>query len=304
MLLVMRFRLTALGSVLAAALLAAGCGGGGSGPSGAELPVRSLASSAKQTSLVDSYRMELHMEMSMPGIGEAIGMTAEGEVDTKLKRQSMTLDMSEMFEKLAAMFGGAEGLPSADQLKMDMVLDGTVAYMRVPFLTGQLGGKNWFKIDIARMAAKQGVDLSSLLNQSYLDPSQYLDYLTSSTGPLQTIGPDTVRGVDTTHVQATLDLGAYLEQLDPKLRQQIAPLVDQFVEMTGGRRPTVDAWVDGDGYVRRMALGLSMSLPGQAQQPQQASVSMVIDLFDFGGDVFVEIPPASDVTDGSALLGA
>ncbi len=81
-----------------------------------------------------------------------------------------------------------------------MRLDGTVAFMRLPFLESQLpSGKEWVRIDLTKAARLQGMDLTDI--QSFAkgsDPRETLDYLRSVSGKLTRIGIEDVRGVPTT----------------------------------------------------------------------------------------------------------
>lgn len=288
---VMRYRI-ALFALLATALVAAGCGG-----SSSDRALLSLASSAKKTVATSAYRTEMRMSMTLPGLDEDVSFVATGAVDNAARRQAVSMDMSSLLDALGGLLGGSAKLPSADQLRLDLVVDGTDMYMRMPFATNQLpGGKSWLRMDLAKVAAQQGVDLSSLMSQSYADPSQFLDYMTQATGPVETVGSETVRGVETRHLRGTLDLKAYVEKLDPKLREKVGPVVDRFVEMSGAE-PRIDAWVDDQGLVRRMAMEMNVGAGGQGE----AKVGMSVDLFDFGTAVDVALPPASEVVDATAL---
>ncbi len=64
-----------------------------------------------------------------------------------------------------------------------------------------------------------------------------------------------------------------------------------------GAEPQIDAWVDDQGLVRRMAMDMRIDAGAQGE----ATVGMSIDLFDFGSAVEVALPPASDVVDATAL---
>lgn len=287
----MRLRPVLLTLLAAVALVAAGCGGSAA----PERTMLSLSSSAEKTRANETYRMELRLSMTMPGVQDPLEMTATGAVDTAAKRQSMTMDMSSILGALGA--AGAPNAPSADDLKVDMVMDGLTMYMRMPFLTSQLpAGKSWVSVDASKMMQSSGADLSSLLSRSYADPSQYLDYLTAA-GDLEELGSEDVRGVETRHVRTTVDLKAYLETLEPELKKSLAPVVDQFEQMAGSMRPVMDAWVDDEGLVRRVGLDMGFAVPGASGG--DAKMAMTMDLFDFGADVAVEVPPAAQVVDGT-----
>jgi hypothetical protein len=263
----------------------------------------SLASSAKKTSATSSYRMEMRLRISLPGVADRVEMTATGSADLVRKRQALTMDMSGL---LGALPAGGSGIPDASDLKVEAVIDGTDMYMRMPFLTQMLpAGKTWISIDVADLAKGTGADFSSLLGRSYTDPSQYLAYLTSVTGPVEEVGTESVRGVETRHVRANLDLAKYVAGLDEKSRVALAPAVDQFEQLIGTVKPVVDAWVDGDGFVRRIGLDMSMDLSAMTGASGVGAgalgMTMTVDLFDFGTDVNIEVPQAAEVADGTQL---
>lgn len=289
----MRPRLALLTLLAAVSLVAAGCGG-----TGPERTLLSLASSAERTSGTGTYRTEMRISMTMPGVEKPLELTATGSVDTAGRRQALTMDMSQLMGAL----GGATGAtPAASDLRVEMVVDGLTMYMRTPLLSGQLPkGKQWVSVDVARMAAASGADLSSLLGRSYADPSQFLDYLRTAGDPVE-LGSEEVRGVEARHVRTTLDLKAYLAAAAPKLREQLRPVVDQFEQMAGSVSPVVDAWIDDEGLVRRIALDLGVAAPGAATAGVALEMTMAIDLFDFGADVAIEVPPAAEVADGTSL---
>jgi hypothetical protein len=59
-------------------------------------------------------------------------------------------------------------------------------------------------------------------------------------------------------------------------------------------------YIDGSGYVRRVAIALSKLKVQTGSAP--ASVKLSVDLFDFGHSVHVSAPPAGKTADGSKLL--
>lgn len=281
--LTMRLRIASLLLLVSLALVAAGCGST-SGPQ----RVLSIAESAKKTTAASTYRTETRISMTIPGTEAPVELVASGSVDLAARRQMMAMDMSQILGAL-----GGSGA-SASDLQVDMVMDGLTVYMRMPFATGSLpGGKKWVKMSLAQVAKSQGTDLSSLMGQSYADPSQYLGYLTSVVGTVEEVGTEDVRGVSTTRVRGTLDLDAYVAGLAPAARKQLGPSIDKFKEMVGSTQPVVEAWVGDDDLVRRIAMNMSFGLPAGAAggSSTEMSLAVAVDLFDFGSEVSVSLPP-------------
>ena len=120
------------------------------------------------------------------------------------------------------------------------------------------------------------------------DPSQMLQYL-RATSNVDEVGKDTVRGVDTTHYAARLQLDRVADKVSP----DAARALKQATKTLGTKEIPLDVWVDGDGLVRRVRMDW---------HPKGGSFVMALDLFDFG-DVHVDVPADSETVDLSNMLG-
>jgi hypothetical protein len=282
-----------LGLVVA---LAAGCGGGEVAPVTSPA-IRSLAQAARSTEQSGSYRFDLSMTMSMPGQSKAIEITAQGAVDEAGRQAAMTMD----FGSLADAFGGLGGQLSSDDLRMELRFDWPVMYVRMPFLADKLpGGKEWISLDIEDFAKQQGVQLPGVGSFGQSDPSAFLDFLKASTGGLRVLGTEKVGGVQTRHYLSKIDLGELAKTMPAAQRKQLEPALQQLGRLTsnGAIAPLVDAWVDGDGLLRRFKMKFSMPTGAQS-----FDLGMRMNLRDFGADVDVEAPDPADVADASSLPG-
>ena len=287
--LVIRYGTCLLAAALA--LVASGCGGGETA-GGPPLPaVKSLRQVAVKTEQAGTYRFDMTLRMSAPGMPAGFEIAADGAVDEAGRKATMSMDLGSLGDLL-----GARGV-SGDDLKLDVVFEWPVAYMRVPFLAGQIpGGKSWVKMDLEEVARKQGVELPSVASFGQSDPSAFLDFLRAA-GDLRTLGEEEIRGVRATHYLARVDLQAFAQKLPAQQREQLATALAQ-VTGNGSVTPLVDAWVDGEGLLRRFEM--SFSVPAGAAA---AEMSMTMDLHDFGAAVDVRAPAASDVADITQLAG-
>jgi hypothetical protein len=279
---------------LSLAALTAGCGGSEPGADVSLPTLKSLGQVAARTENAGSYRFDMTMRMSMSGQAEAFEVSAEGAVDRTGRRTTMSMD----FGSLAELVPG--GALAGDDLMLEMVFDWPVAYMRAPFLPSQVsGGKPWVKVDLAAVAKGQGVELPSLGSFGQNDPSAFLDFLKAARG-LRVLGQAEIDGISTTHYLARIDLAAFVDRLPAKERRRLGPALAQLRQLTqnGQLAPLVDAWVDGDGRLRRF--GMSFSVPTGSQS---ADVSLTMDLHDFGTEVEVTPPPASEVAELTELGG-
>jgi hypothetical protein len=281
-------------AVIAAVAVAAGCGGSESSGTAPVPSVKSLNQVAVRTERAGSYRFDMTMRMSIPGLSEALELEADGAVDEAGRRATMTMDFGSFPQVV-----GAEGV-SGDDLKMEMLFDWPIAYVRMPFLSERIpGNKPWVKLDLDALARRQGVELPSVTSLGQNDPSAFLDFL-RATGDLRVLGQQEIDGVSTTHYLARIDFGAYVERLPAKPRKQLAAMLAQLKQLTqnGQFAPLVDAWVDGEGLLRRFAMSFSLSSGGQS-----AEMSLTMNLHDFGADVDVSPPDPSQVASLTALGG-
>ena len=278
----------------AVALVAAGCGGSEPAAGPALPSISSLRQVAIRTEQAGSYRFDMTLRMSVPGAPAPIEIGAEGAVDEAGRRATMSMDFGSLGDLI-----GAPGV-SGDDLKLDMVFDWPVAYMHMPFLAERIpGGKSWVRMDLEALARQQGVELPAVASLGQSDPSAFLDFLRAS-GDLRTLGEEEIRGVRTTHYLARIDLQKFVAKLPAKQREQLAAALAQLGQLTQNGRltPLVDAWVDGEGLLRRFEM--SFSVPAGASS---ADMSMRMDLHDFGVAVDVQAPAPSDVAEFSTLGG-
>jgi hypothetical protein len=280
---------------------AVGCGGG-QGTSAALPVLTGLTPVADATESADSARFEMSFEFEMGGFDMPLGFSAAGAYDTPAKKAALTMDLGS-FAKLIGGFAGALGgdapkeLSDPEKWKLEMRMDGNVAYMRMPFLASELpGGKEWVSIDLQRAAQMQGRDLGELQSLAQgSDPRQMLSYLRSVAGDVTHVGDEEVRGVPTAHYFAVVDWQKVLQQAAKQARQP--GLLDQFQGLGGSMSNIpVDVWVDESSRLRRMTMDFSMTAG-----TQEAGGSLRLELFDYGQAVDVDAPPVSDVVDALSL---
>jgi hypothetical protein len=108
------------------------------------------------------------------------------------------------------------------------------------------------------------------------------------------IGSETIRGVETTHYKATLDLAKAVDRANvpASLRDDLGKIVRR-----NGASLTIpaDVWVDNDGLARRIQLKLDLAkLAGPDGGMDVPALTMSMDLYDFGVPVHVEAPPPGE----------
>jgi hypothetical protein len=110
------------------------------------------------------------------------------------------------------------------------------------------------------------------------------------------VGSEEVRGVDTTHYRAAIDLEAALRQLEAD--EAFGELLDQdaldaAIAQFGDEPYDVEVWIDDDGLVRRQVVDIPSP---------EGDATMTMEMFDFGEDVEVEVPDESDSIDFFDLM--
>jgi hypothetical protein len=224
-----------------------------------------VAQAAAKTSNVPGA----HFQMSAR-IGDqshTIAFSGPGEIADHGKQLHMQLT-------LPASVLGAGGTGNA---QFELVSSDNTYYLRGgPF--EQFAPRKWVTV--------KSNDPSFNLGQN--DPSQMLEYL-RATSNVDEVGKDTVRGVDTTHYSARLQL----DKVADRVSADAAKALEQATKTLGTKEIPMDVWVDGDGLVRRVKMDW---------HPKGGSFVMSLDLFDFG-DVNVDVPASSDTVDLSNMLG-
>lgn len=253
---------------------------------GDALAIDPVANAAAKT--VESGSSRVEFTISMDAAGESVDMTGSGAFDSRSARGEATYRMQ---------------LPMFGEVGMDMRMVGTKVFVRLPeALSGGLtGGKEWVGVDVGKSLEQAGLGGLDFTQQQ--DPTQMLQYLRAASTGVTEAGSATVRGVETTRYTGRLDfrkaLDAGIEKLEltPAERQRARQGMQQMLDQLGGDGVPFEVFVDEDGLLRRMTMDMSMAI-----EAERVSMDMRMDYFDFGVDVNVQAPPASDVYDATGLL--
>jgi hypothetical protein len=272
-------RLLALLPLLAVTLVLSGCG------SKDALTLDPVAEAASKTTSAGSSRVSFESTMWL--LGREVSFGAEGLYDYERQRGALTMDMS-------ALLPGASGLGTFELRQL-----GSTLYMRMPAVAGAFvpQGKEWLSLDLDAALDKAGLGGFDPANLQQ-DPSQFLTLLRASSTDVQEAGYDTVRGADVTRYTANLDLrksvDASLDQLELSDEQEAAlrRAAEQLADQVGTKKIPVEVFVDADGRLRRLNMDLSMTVQGQ-----RLALEQTVDYYDFGVEVDVDAPPASQVHD-------
>jgi hypothetical protein len=194
-------------------------------------------------------------------------VTMQATID--LSGQSLTLDGSGAFAQKRGRLHVTFDLGALGSSGGDEVFQGNVVWLRSPLFIGFLHGKHWIRLELDKRANVAGFDLNDLTGQT---PTSALAKLRLN-GTVSAVGKEKVGGVDTTHY-----------------RKQVA----------SGDYRTVEAWVDGGGLVRKLALDYDIHV--NAGGTERAHTVLTMTFSDFGTAVLATPPAADDVIDASELV--
>jgi hypothetical protein len=166
----------------------------------------------------------------------------------------------------------------------------TVLYAQIPQQQQEtVGGKKWFKLDLAQIAKAGGFDAEQFTNQiRNANPTTQLKTLLDS-GKLTVVGDEKVDGTPTVHYTGTVPVASYLKQQDEKARA----LVEQQLTKAGIKDVTTDLWVDAAYQLRKSRMVMKSTA---------ASTDLTTVYRDYGKPVQVTAPPAADVSDLAGLI--
>lgn len=299
-------RFAALFCVLGALTVVAGCGGGT--PAGTVEPIsfEQLSQAATTSADAATGRFAFSMEMTMPGTPDPFTFSGEGAFDASSNRAALSVDFSSFAELLGGLFTGLGGskanapdLGDPTAWRIEAVQDGEVMYVRFPAMASELpAGKSWVRMNLAEAGKAQGFDFSELQDFTSNDPRKMLDFLRAASDHIETVGTEELRGVDTTHYRATVNLADY-DQLAPESkREELRSMLGEMIEQTGLDEIPVDVWLDEFGLVRRLDMSFTATQPGTTDSLR---ATMTFELYDYGKDVQVDLPPPAEVVDTAAL---
>lgn len=243
-------------------LAPAACGGTSSSHRQELSPVASVKTAAAKTARTSSEHVTINGSASVGG--NLVTVTGNGDFDNPGRKGTMHVDFS---------VGGLGG--SAEE-----VTSGSTIYLRSPLFASSLpSGKTWMKIDLERLGASKGIDLSALGIQ---DPARTLAQL-QAIGNVTKVGDESVKGVDTTHYRGRVDVSK-------------VPAAARIKALATAKYGPYDVWIGkDDGYVHRVKLSYALGTAGAARQ----AVALTMDLSDFGKQVAVTTPSAAESFDAT-----
>jgi hypothetical protein len=239
----------------------------------------------------------------MSGIDKKLSFSADGGFDTPAKRSQMSVDLSSVAELMKGFASGLGGNLTGDfgnpeDWKLEVIQDGDVAYVHFPLLAKQLpAGKTWVKGDAKTLSSADTGQLKQFGSLAGTDPRDIFGMLKAVSGPIEAVGTDEIRGVETSHYRATIDT-AKLEKLVPAAQRQSLGGFDQSVQQSGLTEIPLEIWIDSEQRVRKLSVDVDGKQPGT---PMAMKASLVVELYDYGKALDLDLPPADQVADAATL---
>jgi hypothetical protein len=263
-----------IGFALAAGItltLQSGKGGSGSGSASAGSPSDAIARAAYVTNSQAGFKFTINVNVT--AAGRSVAMTGNGAFAPP-GRGTIQFSMG--------------------PVSFTEIIAYPEVYMQMP-ASASIAPTPWVKVNEAVMM--RSVGMSNPLSSAG-DPSMMLEYLKSA-GQVTRVGTDNVDGVSTTRYHVLLDLNRWAATLPANFRGAASTAVQLLKKATGQSTLPVDVWIDQASRLRRLEMQLSMSTPTGA-----GSMTMVMNLFDYGVRPTITLPPPSQVTDITAKMSA
>jgi hypothetical protein len=229
---------------------------------------------------------------------DALAEAGTAHLELTVETGGLTVDASGQFDFDAQTGAMTMEVPPPIGSEVETVFDGTTYYMSAGLFGGAIPGLDaeWIRVDLDDLAGQAGVDLSQL-PQGANNPADALDALAAvSQDGLEELGTEEVRGVETTHYAAEIDMAAAVEAADEQTGGELLDdaMAEQFLAQYGDEPVPVEVWIDGDGLVHRQTMTISAA--GE-------EATMTMEMFDYGQPVDVQIPDASETVDFGDLIG-
>lgn len=260
-----------------------------------------LASVSDATIEASTARFEGRLVVSSPSAdsGGSFELSLSGAYDLDADASDVELDLSGLAALLAGEATPAEAdmIGSAFAEPVQLRTIGDTAWVRWGMLGAMFGattadgGTAWIEAEVdeaASMTDQFGVD-------SPESPADLLSVLSDLDATVTEVGRETVRGVDTTHYRAVIDLEAAAGNLTPEER---AELEAELPAEISGELP-IDVWLGEDDLLRRLVIELddfeSMGLDADSGPAEIGSVLIEFEIYDIGEPVVISPPPAGEV---------
>ncbi|OEU85221.1 hypothetical protein DB35_01770 [Streptomyces abyssalis] len=281
-----RIAMMAAGVVMAAGLTACGGSGGKDSASGSEekqglspaqVAVTELEQASKSTEEKKSAKVE----------GDQTQGTPRGEISTKTEGTvdwsggGTTADMT-----VTQQGSGASGLPTSGKpMPARYTEDAMYVNLGDQFASTAGKGKHWMKYDYDKLAEQSGPSGALVKDQMQNNnPARSVDLLLAS-GKVKKVGSETVKGKKTDHYSGTIEVAELARMQSEKLSEKELDQLSDQLKQQGFKTEKVDVWIDGDDLLVKKQ---------ERAKGKNGDLNSTVFYSDYGTEVSVEAPPASD----------
>jgi hypothetical protein len=258
---------------LSGALLVACGGGGGDGQSEASGgPLDELVQAGAAAS-ADSGTSRISVATETTVAGQAVAFVGDGSYDHAAREGALTFSIP-----------GADGQPTSDETIEERLI-GDDVYLALPEPPGV-----FYRLALA--------DVATTSLGTSAEPTAALQAL-DGLDDVEEEGAAEVRGVPTTRYRGELDVEQAVAGATGTAQQVLAATLG----VTEAERVPFDAHLDDEGRLVRLVLELELPA-SPATGGREVTSRSTLELYDFGTEVDVEVPPAASVLDGAPLLAA
>jgi hypothetical protein len=280
-------------AALAMVLAACSSSGGGAQHVAVVATPTGLVGAATHTEAAKTGHVEMSVDTVANGLETHFGAT--GAFDAERHLFSMSLDLSSLLAASVHSPSTNASNPNGSPLgsTANVIATDQIVYLDFP-LFAKLVGVNTQWMSVPADAGASTFDVA--------DPSAFLDFLHGAGGQVTDMGREQVRGVDTTHLHAAVNLTDALNSATGAERDRLQRAIDQLgqsgTSLLDADVPA-DVYIDDNGMVREVSF--DFSVPDSADSTGEKA-TLTVDLSDFGTDVGIDPPPADQVTDVTAKL--
>lgn len=253
-----------------AAVVVSGCGQSAARHDSVGMtPMQAVLGAPTATEKASTAKTSLTVEMSLGG--EKVSLTGDGAFDFVNSVGSMRMSISNVRDAAGA---------------IDLVMTDSTLYLKSDSFA-RLTGKPWLSV-------AAGAAGGAFAQFGSSDPSQGLAFL-QGVKQAKLEGHQDIRGVRCSRYSTTVDLTAAANGTTLN-RGGWEKLIEEPQALP------IDVWLDDQNRVMRILMTLRTKAD-ESTSRKAATTKVTTEFYDFGTPVKVTIPPASDVADGSRLLG-
>ncbi|WP_245996348.1 hypothetical protein [Streptomyces armeniacus] len=148
-------------------------------------------------------------------------------------------------------------------------------------------GAHWIAYDYDKLAERAGPSGAFIKDQMQNNnPSRSVELLLA-TGKVRKVGTETVKGTETTHYSGTVDVSELTRMQSKELSQTELQQLQRQLQTAGLETEKIDLWIDGDDLLVKKS-------ETAENTKGQGDYESVVYYSDYGTDVTIEAPPASD----------